>query len=135
MIAVLFRLTEIVRDDIPLTPAEKWVIAGTSAPKAGVRDIVTGRHAYTSDPGMLHAKGLRPPSMGATLASLDEGDARRIPGAVVTRHGDFVGVAASNEADAARAVTALRARWTPASAPQPSSSEIYDYLKRTKPKT
>jgi isoquinoline 1-oxidoreductase len=32
-------------------------------------------------------------------------------------------------------VTALRARWTPSSTPQPSSSDIYDYLKRTKPKS
>jgi len=131
------RLTETVRDDIRLTPAERWTVAGTSAPRVGARDIVTGTHEYTSDlhlPGMLHAKVLRPPSIGATLASLDDGNARAIPGVVVTRDGDFVGIAAPKLADAARAVSALHARWTPAAGPQPSSSDIYDYLKHTKPK-
>ncbi len=130
------KLTQTVRDDVALTPAELWKIAGTSASRVGARDIVTGRHAYTSDmqlPGMLHAKVLRPPSLGAKLASLDDRDARKIPGVVVTRDGDFVGIAAPKLPDAARAVAALHAQWAPAREPQPSSSDIYDYLKRTKP--
>jgi isoquinoline 1-oxidoreductase len=131
------RLTETVRDDVTLTPAERWKVAGTSAPRVGARDIVTGRHEYTSDmhlAGMLQAKVLRPPSLGATLASLDDGAARKIPGVVVTRDGDFVGTAAPKLADAVRAVSALHARWTPAAGPQPSSGDIYDYLKRSRPK-
>ncbi|HEY9427633.1 MAG TPA: molybdopterin cofactor-binding domain-containing protein [Gemmatimonadaceae bacterium] len=131
------RLAETVRDDVRLTPPERWAVAGTSAPIVGARDVVTGTHEYTSDmhlPGMLHAKVLRPPSIGATLASLDDRDARAMAGVVVTRDGDFVGIAAPKLADAARAVAALRARWTPATGPQPSSNDIYDYLKQTKPK-
>ncbi|HEU6452359.1 MAG TPA: molybdopterin cofactor-binding domain-containing protein [Gemmatimonadaceae bacterium] len=131
------KLTDVVRDDVPLTPAERWKIAGASAPKVGARDIVTGRHEYTSDmrlPGMLYARVLRPPSIGATLASLDESAVRAIPGAVVTRDGDFVGVAAPKLMDAARAVAALRVKWKPAPGPLPTSSNIYEYLKRTKPK-
>jgi isoquinoline 1-oxidoreductase len=130
------KLTQTVRDDVTLTPAEQWKIAGTSASRVGARDIVTGRHAYTSDmqlPGMLHAKVLRPPSIGATLASLDDRDARKIPGVVVTRDKDFVGIAAPKLPDAARAVAALHAQWKPAPEPQPSSTDIYDYLKRTRP--
>jgi isoquinoline 1-oxidoreductase len=129
-------LTHTVRDDVALTPAERWTVAGTSAPRVGAREIVSGRHEFTSDmklPGMLHAKVLRPPSIGATLASLDDAGARAIPEVVVTRQGDFVGVAAPKGADAARAVAALRARWTPSTEPQPSSNDIYDYLKRTRP--
>ena len=113
------KLTEVVRDDVALTPAEKWVVAGTSAPKVGARDIVTGRHEYTSDmhvAGMLYGKVLRQPSIGATLASLDASGARKIPGVVVTHDGDFVGVAAPNVADAARALEALHAPY-PRSAP------------------
>jgi isoquinoline 1-oxidoreductase len=131
------KLTDVVRDDVPLTPAERWSVAGTSAPKVGARDIVTGRHEYTSDmrlPGMLHARVLRPPSIGATLASLDDSGARAIAGAVVTRDGDFVAVAAPKPTDAVRALSALRAKWGPAPGPQPSSVDIYDYLKRARPK-
>jgi isoquinoline 1-oxidoreductase len=131
------KLTDVVRDDVPLTPAERWQVAGASAPKVGARDIVTGRHEYTSDmrlPGMLYARVLRPPSIGATLASLDDSAARAIAGAVVTRDGDFVGIAAPKLTDAGRAVSALRAEWNPAPDAQPSSSDIYDYLKRTRPK-
>jgi isoquinoline 1-oxidoreductase len=130
-------LTHLVRDDVPLTPAGKWTVAGTSAPRVGAREIVSGRHEYTSDmklPDMLYARVLRPPSIGATLASLDDAAARAISGVVVTREGDFVGVAAPKHADASRAVAALRARWTPSSGPQPTSSDIYDYLKRATPK-
>ncbi|HET7564514.1 MAG TPA: molybdopterin cofactor-binding domain-containing protein [Gemmatimonadaceae bacterium] len=131
------RLTETVRDDVTLTPAARWTVAGTSAPKVGARAVVTGRHQYTSDmrvPGMLHGKVLRAPSIGATLASFDAGATRSMPRVTVTRDGDFAGVVAPSLADAQRALTAIHATWTPAAGPQPSSSDIYAYLKRTRPK-
>ncbi|HEX6966857.1 MAG TPA: molybdopterin cofactor-binding domain-containing protein [Gemmatimonadaceae bacterium] len=130
------RLTETVRDDVAFTPAERWTIAGTSAPKVGARDIVTGRYQYTSDlrvPGMMHGKVLRPPSVGATLMSFDASAARSMSRVTVTREGDFAGVVAPSVAEAQRAVDALRATWTPAAGVQPSSRDIYAYLKRTRP--
>ena len=51
-------------------------------PKVDGRDIVTGAHKYTYDmkrPGMLYGKVLRPPSFGATLASLDSAAAEAMP--------------------------------------------------------
>jgi isoquinoline 1-oxidoreductase len=94
--------------------------------------FVTGRHRYTSDvkrPGMLSGKVLRPPSFGATLATLDASAAKSIPGAVVVRDGDFVGVAAPDDATAARALAALRAEWTEKPA-ECSDRDVYDYLKK-----
>src|SRR6185312_7418155 len=126
--------TENVRDDVALTPATHWTIAGTSVPRVGARDLVTGRHQYTSDmrvPDMLYAKILRPASIGATLASLDSSAAESMPGVVVTRDGDFVGVTAPSPVLAAKALGALRAAWTPAPGVAPSSRDIYDYLRRT----
>jgi isoquinoline 1-oxidoreductase len=132
------RLTETVREDVALTPAAQWSVAGTSTPKVGARDIVTGRHQYTSDlrvPGMLYGKVLRAPSIGATLASLDASGAAAMPGVVVVHEGDFAGVMAPSMTGAARAMAALRATWTPPSGAgaQTSSRDIYDYLKRTRP--
>lgn len=102
-----------------------------SAPKVNARAIVTGGHRYTPDltrPGMLAGKVLRPPAFGATLASLDDRAAGAMPGVIVVRDGDFVGVAAPDERAAARAVAALRADWT--TSPQPSDAELFEYLKK-----
>ncbi len=127
-------ITEHVRDNVALTPASQWTVAGTSAPRVGAHDLVTGRHQYTSDmrvPDMRYAKVLRAPSIGATLASLDASGAESMPGVVVTRDGDFVAVTAPSAPAAAKALGALRATWTPAPGTPPSSRDISDYLRRT----
>ena len=127
-------ITENVRDDVALTPAAQWTVAGTSTPRVGAHDLVTGRHQYTSDmrvPDMRYAKVLRPPSIGATLASLNAGAAEWMPNVVVTHDGDFVAVTAPSAPAAAKALGALRATWTPAPGAPPSSRDIYDYLRHT----
>ena len=130
------QLTETVRDDAPLTPASEWKIAGKPAPRVGARDVVTGRHQYPSDmtrPGMLYGKVLRPPSIGAMLSSIDASAAAAVYDTVVVHDGEFAGVAAPSTADAERALISIRAKWTPLAGEQPSSSDVYDYLKRTRP--
>jgi isoquinoline 1-oxidoreductase len=125
----------VVAADAPTTPRNDWKTAGTSLPKVDGRDFVTGRHRYTSDivrPGMLYGRVVRPSAFGATLATLDDREARAIPGAVVVRDGDFVGVAAPNTRTAARAAEAVRATWTPpAGGPPPSDRELFALLKST----
>ena len=76
---------------------------------------------------MMYGKVLRPPSFGATLESCDRTDAQKLPGVVVVRDGDFVGAAASSESDAEKAMAAIRAKWK--ETPQPSSEELFSYLK------
>ncbi len=125
-------LTGQVVEDVALTPAERWTVAGHAAPRVAARDLVTGTHQYTSDlrrDGMLYGKVLRPTSIGATLSSADTGPAASLPGAVVVRDGDFVGVAAPSTTAAERALAAVRASWTPAPGPHRSSSDLYDYLR------
>jgi len=88
------------------TPATEWQAAGTSLPKINARELVNGRHKYTSDhklPGMLYGRVLRPPSFGAKLVSVDTTRASKIAGVTVVRDGDFVGVAASDEQKAEKA--------------------------------
>ena len=127
------RLVQAIPADVAITPPDRWKVAGKTLPKVAGREIVTGQHRYTSDmrlPGMLIGKVLRPPAFGARLVSVDTRAAAAIPGAVVVHEGDFVGVAAPDEATALRALAALRAEWTPTPA-QPSYRDVFDHLVRT----
>jgi nicotinate dehydrogenase subunit B len=114
-----------------LTPADRWTIAGKAIPKVNGREIVTGKHQYTSDiklPGMLYGKVLRPASFGAALVSVDLLAAEKLKGVIVARDGDFVGVAAPTLQMASRAISTVRAEWK--TSPQISSKELFDYLKQ-----
>ncbi len=124
------KLLEAIGPETATTPAAQWKIAGQSVPKVDGRAFVTGAHKYTSDmklPGMLYGKVLRPPAFHATLVSLGSDKAKALPGVVVVRDGDFVGVAAPDPHTAERAVAALRAEWQ--TTPQPSDKELFAYLK------
>ncbi len=127
-------LVTTVGADVPLTPAKDWTVAGHSVPKVGAREIVTGRHRYTSDvarPGMWHGRVLRAPSIGASLVAVDSSAARALPDVTVVQDGDFAGVAAPTAARAGRAIEALKAEWKAVA--QPSDAEVYAYLKQTPP--
>ncbi|HEY2855019.1 MAG TPA: molybdopterin cofactor-binding domain-containing protein [Gemmatimonadaceae bacterium] len=131
------RLVESVRDDAELTDPTRWRVAGTSVPNVEGRELVTGRHSYTSDivrPGMLVGKVVRPIAYGSKLAEFDSGPAAKFRGVVVTRDGDFAGVVAPDNDTATRALAAVRAVWTPPNGPLPDSRDIYAYLKSTRPK-
>ncbi len=124
-------LTKEVADQTAPTPPTSWTIAGRSLAKVDGRAFVTGKHQYSSDiklPAMLFGKVLRPPSFGATLASVDLGSARSMPGVIVVRDGDFIGVAAPSNFLAGRALAAIKAEWKPG--PRISGKDLYDELKR-----
>jgi len=76
---------------------------------------------------MLYGKVLRPPAFGATLVSLDTQKAEQM-GATVVHDGNFVGVAAADTDAAEAALATIHAEWK--SEPQPSSKELFDYLKK-----
>lgn len=127
------KLLTVIRDDVEVTPVERWKVEGTPAPKVDGRSFVTGGHAYASDvkrPGMLHGKVLRPAAFKAKLQSVRTDAAAALPGVVVAREGDFVGVVAPTEFDATRALALIQAEWK--AEPQPSSEELFAYLKSHK---
>jgi isoquinoline 1-oxidoreductase len=128
------KLTETIRADVAPKPATEWTIAGTSLPKVGARDFVTGKHEYTSDmrlPGMLYGRVLRAAGAGSWIAEVDMKAPRAIKGAVVVRDGTFIGVAARNSADAERALAALHPTYGANGGERPSSTTIYEHLRRT----
>src|SRR5262249_27932226 len=88
---------------------------GKSLRRPDIPSKMTGLHRYLHDltlPGMLHARIVRPPAHGATLASVDESSVAAIPTARVVRIQSFLAVLAEREWDTVRAARALRATWT-----------------------
>jgi isoquinoline 1-oxidoreductase len=128
------KLTAAVSDTVTLTPTDQWQILGQSLSKVNGRDMVTGRHQYTSDktlPGMLFGRILRTPAYGATLATLDTTKAEALTGVRVIRDGDFVGVVAPSRAEADAAIEALRATWNHLPGSPPETKGLFALLKST----
>jgi CO/xanthine dehydrogenase Mo-binding subunit len=110
-------------------PAD-YTVVGKPVPRVELPAKMTGRHTYVHDvrvDGMLHGRVIRPASIGAKIATVDDSALRTIPGARVVRKGDFLGVVAEREEDAIRAARALAVMWT-ANEPLPNMSELHDTL-------
>jgi isoquinoline 1-oxidoreductase beta subunit len=121
-----------VSSDIDLTPVEKWQAMGKSVPRLNSRDIVTGAHKYPSDiirPNMLYGKILRPPAYRATLESIDLSKAKAMKDVVVVQEGQFIGFAAPTSFRATQAMEAVAGTASWKTVPQPSSKELFSYLK------
>jgi nicotinate dehydrogenase subunit B len=125
------KLTRVIAGNETTTSPEKWTIAGQSATKVDGRSFVTGQRQYASDirlPGMWFGKVLRPPTIGATLASIDPTAAKAVADVVVVHDGEFVGVAAPTERQAAHALAAIKAEWKPG--PPVSAKTLFENLKK-----
>jgi len=125
------QIAQLVPAEDPLIPPREWTIAGQPLPKIDGRNFVTGKHRYPSDqklPEMLYGKVVRPRAFNATLVSADTTEAEKLPGVVVVRDGNFLGVAAPSSATAEKAAALVRAEWK--AEPQPSNKELFDYLKQ-----
>jgi nicotinate dehydrogenase subunit B len=125
------KMTGTIPAEPPVTPAARWEVRGKPAKKVNGRDIVTGRHAYTSDivrPNMGIGRVVRG-SIGATLVSVKDDAARAIPEVAVVRDGEFVGVVAATERIARKAAAALQTEWR-ALEGQPNSETLYEHLKK-----
>ena len=124
------QLVKVISEDAALISPSSWQVAGMAAPKVNSRDFVTGKHKYTSDlmrPGMLHGKVLRPSAFHAELVSLDITAAEAMPEVKVVRDRTFVGVVAPDQHTAAKAITAMQAKWNAPA--QPSNANLFEYLK------
>ncbi len=93
------------------------VTSTATVQRLDIPDKVTGRPRFVHDmtlPGMLFGRVLHPPSPGATLTSIDLATVDAMPGVVATlRDGSFLGVVASDEYAAVKALAKLAtlAQW------------------------
>jgi isoquinoline 1-oxidoreductase len=119
-----------ISDNVPVIAANDWKVAGKSLPKTDQRNFITGKHVYVSDmklPGMLYGKVVRAPSYGAKLIDADLAQVKNIPGVIVVKDGDFIGVAAPDVTTATKALQSINVKWEEKKQ-HPSNSNIFDYL-------
>jgi nicotinate dehydrogenase subunit B len=120
--------------DAPLKNPKDHTIVGQPMARPDVPGKVTGTHTYMQDfrvPGMLHARVVRPPAMGATLEAADESSIRHIKGARVVRQGNFLAVVAESEWAAVKAARALKATWSKWEG-LPEMSKLWEHVRGTK---
>lgn len=119
----------------PTKDPASFVIMGQPYPRLDIPGKVTGGASYVQDmrlPGMIHGRVVRPPSYGATLASVDLDHVRSLPGVVaVIRDGSYLAVVAEDEWQAIVAMRALSAsaKWN-AGPPLPDRATLHDTLLR-----
>jgi CO/xanthine dehydrogenase Mo-binding subunit len=118
----------------PLKNPKDHIVVGQSVPRPDVVTKVTGVHTYAHDfrvPGMLHARVIRPPAIGATLAGVDASSVKNLKGVQVVRQGSFLAVVAEREWTAVKAARQLKATWTPWEG-LPEMSKLWDHVRATK---
>jgi nicotinate dehydrogenase subunit B len=108
-----------------------YVIAGSPFPRKDAKDKAFGLYPYVvsvKPAGMLHGRFVYPPSIGATLATVDESSVHGLGDARVVRVAGFAGVVATREWDAIRAARALKTTWTPSGVKLPAQAQLADYM-------
>src|SRR5262249_8552955 len=114
----------------PLKSPAEYRVVGKPLPRPDVPAKCTGSHRYVHDvrvPGMLHARVIRPPAIGAKLLSVDESSVSGL-GAKVVRVQNLLAVVADDEWTAVRATRQLRAQWNEW-AGLPAQEELADALR------
>jgi CO/xanthine dehydrogenase Mo-binding subunit len=114
------------------SPAQ-WTVLGKPIPRPDIPDLVTGKFEFVHNvrlPGMLHGRVVRPPSISATVASVDESSVAQMPGVVkVVVKKNFVGVVAEKPWQALQAAGKLKVMWNPGP-PLPDQATFHDSLRK-----
>ena len=119
-------------------PVQELENVGQSLERYDIPPKVDGSLMWAVDvklPGMVHARNVRPPVVGAKLISIDESSVEDLPGFVrVVSKGNYVAVVCEREEQAIDASRKLKVEWEkPADAPFPTSDELYGYMRSAKP--
>lgn len=101
----------------PLKPMSQYRYIGKSHPMPGIPNKVTGKTQWTCDvtlPGMLHARMVRPTTLGSTLISVGTLDKTTFPTAQIVVKKNLVAVLSPDEWEAITAaqVVAAGTKWT-----------------------
>jgi nicotinate dehydrogenase subunit B len=119
-------------------PVQELKIVGLSPQRYDIPPKVDGSLKWAVDvrlPGMVHARNVKPPVAGAKLVSIDESSVRGMPGFVkVVSKGNYVAVVCEREEQAINVAKKLKVNWEkPATAPFPSSENLFDYMREVTP--
>ncbi len=121
-----------------LKPVQEMKNVGKSPQRYDIPAKVDGSLKWAVDvkvPGMVHARNVKPPVAGATLVSIDESSVKSIPGFIkVVSKGNYVAVVCEREEQAIRAARQLKVNWrNPATAPFPTSDNLFAYMRAATP--
>jgi isoquinoline 1-oxidoreductase len=103
-----------VGNSVEIRPVSEWTVSGTSLPKVGGREIVTGEHRFCSDfwiDNLHYGQVVRPATLDGEVGDVDTSDAEAIDGVVVVRDGSFVGVVAPEPYLLERAIAAIKVNY------------------------
>jgi CO/xanthine dehydrogenase Mo-binding subunit len=119
----------------PLKPVSQYSIIGKSYPSPMTTDIVSGSAVWVASirlPGMLHARMVKPKTLGSTLVSVGKLDKRAFPNAQVVVKGNLVGVVSPSEWEAigASQQVAATTKWSDWSG-LPGSGNLLQALRST----
>ena len=114
---------------------KNFKVVGTSVPRLDIPGKVFGSFTYMQDfrlPGMLHARVVRPPAIGAELQAVDEDSVAGIPGVVkVVREKNFLAVVAETEWGAIKGAAKLKASWSSWEG-LPEPAKLWEHVRATK---
>ena len=121
-----------------LKTTQEYKIVGQSPQRYDIPPKVDGSLEWAVDakvPGMVHARNVRPPAVGAKLISIDESSVKGLPGFIkVVSKGNYVAVVCEREEQAIRAARQLKINWQkPATAPFPASEDLFNYMRSATP--
>lgn len=118
-------------------PYSEHRVIGRSTKQLGARDLVTGKQQFAMDlqvVGALPTVVARPPTFGASVASVDESAARAVDGVVaIATVPTGVAVSAGNFYQAIKARDALGITWNPGPMDRMSDAEIRQLLESRMP--
>ena len=100
----------VVSGDPALKPVRDYKVIGKDFPMPGIPDQVTGKTVWVGDvrlPGMLHARMVRPATLGSTLVSVPALDRSRFPTAEIVTKKNLVAVVSPDEWEAVKAARAV----------------------------
>ena len=123
-----------VQGNPPTKPVSQYSVIGTSQPMPTIPPIVAGTATFVANirlPGMLHARMVRPKTLGSTLISVGELDKKAFPTSQVFVKGNLVAVLSPNEWEAigASAQVAAKTKWSDWSA-LPGSGNVQSALRK-----
>lgn len=106
-----------VEGDPPMKAMKEFKVLGTSFPAGHIPDKITGKTEWSCDlklPGMLHARMVRPATLGSTLISVGTIDKTKFPNAEVVQKGNLLAVVSPDEGETVNAARAVEttSKWT-----------------------
>jgi nicotinate dehydrogenase subunit B len=111
----------------------QWKVLGKPIGRSDMPAMATGQFEYVHNvrlPGMLHGRVVRPPTVGATVVSVDEASVKDLPGVVkVVVRKNFVGVVAEKPWQAIQAAAKLKVNWT-SGTELPKQAEFYEFVRK-----